>query len=84
MRTMIVTSALVGTLAGLAAGLLAQDGALVTGRVSAAEHEIDEGYFAIGNDSFVVLKPGSPAHEWMARHVGQSVTIAINTTGPTY
>ena len=50
-------------LATLAVG--AYDSAEVTGRVDATEQESGEGYFAIGADTMIVVKPGSDMHAWL-------------------
>ncbi len=53
------------------------DGFGVAGRVSATDSEADEGYFGIGQETVVVAKPGSGAHSWLKRHVGQSVRVNL-------
>ena len=45
--------------------------------VSAADHELGEGYFSLGDDMTAVVKPGSPLHAFLARHRGQTVTITF-------
>ena len=68
---MICTAVLIGWPA--AAG----DQVDVTAEVSAADHELEEGYFALGQDAAIVAKPGTPLHRWLRTHVGQRVKIVI-------
>jgi hypothetical protein len=81
MRRWVVALAGAATLgymtAGWAAGL---DEATVVGRVSAAEHEIQEGYFSMGEETTLVARPGSELHRWLARHRGQKVRLLITTS----
>jgi hypothetical protein len=51
--------------------------AVVEGNVTAAEHEINEGYFAIGQETTVVAKPGSGLHDWLSRHNGQRIVLRL-------
>ena len=51
--------------------------AVVEGNITAAEHEITEGYFAIGQETTVVAKPGSDLHSWLSRHNGQRIVIRL-------
>lgn len=55
----------------------AGDSVDVTAEVSAADHELEEGYFGVGQDAAIVAKPGSPLHRWLRTHVGQRVRIVI-------
>jgi hypothetical protein len=63
--------------AGWAAGL---DEAMVVGRVSAADHEIAEGYFSMGEEATLVAKPGSELYRWLASHRGEKVRLVITTS----
>jgi hypothetical protein len=81
MRTQVIAAAL-GVLVGLGAGLAASSDVHVFGTLTAEPHEVEEGYFAIGTDSYLVLKPGSPAHEWMRERVGQRLTVTVSAAGP--
>lgn len=49
----------------------------VTAEISAADHEVEEGYFGVGQDAAIVTKPGTPLHRWLRTHVGQRVRIVI-------
>jgi hypothetical protein len=57
--------------------LRADDGLQVTGQVTATDQEADEGYFAVGQETMVVVKPGSGMHNWMRSHMGQKVTVTV-------
>jgi hypothetical protein len=62
-------------LSGLA--LAAQQGFTLTGRVGATDQEAQEGYFAIDNQTMIVVKPGSELHNYMRARVGQRVRVTI-------
>jgi hypothetical protein len=53
--------------------------AVVEGDVTAAEHEVSEGYFAIGQETTLVAKPGSDLHAWLSRHNGRRVVIRLES-----
>jgi hypothetical protein len=75
MRRFLAFVALVGMLlSGLA---LAQQGFTLTGRVGATDQEAQEGYFAIDNQTMIVVKPGSDLHNYMRARVGQRVRVTI-------
>jgi hypothetical protein len=74
MRRLVV---IVMTLALLAGVALAQQGFTLRGRVGATDQEAQEGYFAIDNQTMIVVKPGSDLHAYMKSRVGQRVRITI-------
>ena len=45
--------------------------------LSAAEHEVQEGYFAVGQEVTLVAKPGSRLQGWLKRHNGQRIVIRL-------
>jgi hypothetical protein len=49
----------------------------MTVQVSSAEHETEEGYFALGKDATVMAKPGTPLHRFLARQNGHQVRITL-------
>ncbi len=63
----------------LAAGvvLAAQQGFTVRGRIGATDQEAQEGYFAVDNQTMIVVKPGSDLHGYLRSRVGQRVRISI-------
>lgn len=56
----------------------AGDGAEVRGVVSASDHEADEGYFGLGNDTMLMVKPGSSLEAWLRSHTGQKVKLTLD------
>jgi hypothetical protein len=76
MRRIVVVLLTLGLfLAGVA--LAAQQGFTVRGRVGATDQEAQEGYFAIDNQTMVVVKPGTDLHAYLRARVGQRVRITI-------
>ena len=75
MRRFLVFVALIGILvSGLA---VAQQGFTLSGRVGATDQEAQEGYFAIDNQTMIVVKPGSELHDYLRARVGQRVRVTI-------
>ena len=73
------SAVLVAFLAVLLMGLVvaAQEGFSVSGRIGATDQEAQEGYFAIDNQTMIVVKPGSQLHAYLKSKVGQRVRITI-------
>jgi hypothetical protein len=46
-------------------------------QVSSADHEIEEGYFALGEQGTVMVKPGSDLYKFLSRHRGERVKIVL-------
>lgn len=66
-------------LAGLTAGW-ASDGpeeTTLTVEVTSADHEIEEGYFALGKEGTVMARPGSDLHRFLSRQRGRTVRIVL-------
>jgi hypothetical protein len=57
------------------------DETVVTAKVSSAEHESAEGYFAIGSEATVIAKPGSELHRFLVRQNGRKVRISVTAIG---
>jgi hypothetical protein len=55
--------------------------AVVTVQVSAAEHEAQEGYFSLGDDTTVMVKPGTDLHQFLNSRRGKKITIRITDGG---
>jgi hypothetical protein len=55
----------------------AQEGFSVGGRLSATEQEAQEGYFAVDQQTMLVVKPNSPLHTYLKGKVGQRVRITV-------
>ena len=62
-------------LAGVVAA--AQQGFTIRGRIGATDQEAQEGYFAVDNQTMIVVKPGSELHAYLRSRVGQRVRISI-------
>jgi hypothetical protein len=76
MRRFVAFLALIGLLlSGLA--LAAQQGFTLSGRIGATDQEAQEGYFAIDNQTMIVVKPGSELHNYLRARVGQRVRVTI-------
>ena len=71
-------------LAGLSVGRASdRDEAVVTVQVSSADHELDEGYFALGDSATVMVKPGSDLYRFLSRQRGRKVKIVLQeAAGP--
>ena len=61
-----------------------RDEAVVTVVVSAAEHELEEGYFSLGESTTLVAKPGSDLYAFLRRQRGHRIKISMTAEpGPT-
>ena len=82
----------IATTAWLAAALLVlgfsigrasdTDETVVTVQVNSADHEVQEGYFALGEQATVMVKPGSELFQFLARQRGRKVRIVLTETAP--
>jgi hypothetical protein len=73
---MVVALVLVGLSLGWAADR--RDETVLTVEVSSAAHEVEEGYFALGENATVMAKPGSDLHRFLTRHRGRTVRIVLS------
>lgn len=65
-------------LVGLSVGRAAdRDETILTVQVSSADHEIQEGYFTLGDSVTVMVKPGSNLHRFLTRQRGRKVKISL-------
>jgi hypothetical protein len=76
MRRLLVLITLLGTLL-LGFTVAAQEGFIVTGRLSATDQEADEGYFAVDQQTMIVVKPGSDLHTYLRGMAGKRVRITV-------
>ncbi len=53
------------------------DETVVVGEITAADHEVEEGYFALGQKATLIAQPGTKLHGWLANHRGQRVRVLI-------
>ncbi len=83
MRIAIATGVTVALfLAGLAVGRASDsDEATLTVQVTAADHEVEEGYFSLGDSATLVAKPGSDLHRFLSRQRGRKVKITLKEAG---
>jgi len=66
-------------LVGLSVGRASdRDETTVTVQVSSADHELQEGYFTLGDSVTVMVKPGSDVHRFLTRQRGRKVKIALS------
>jgi hypothetical protein len=79
MRRLVLVVIVAVVLMGLAAA--AQNGFSVAGRIGATDQEIQEGYFAIDQQTMIVVKPNSDLHAYLKGKVGQRVRITIEPSG---
>jgi hypothetical protein len=76
MRRLAVLVTLIVTLL-LGWGVAAQEGFSLIGRLSATDQEADEGYFAIDQQTMIVVKPGSELHAYLRGQAGKHVRITV-------
>lgn len=74
--------AVVGLTFGVLGGAVASglNEAAVVAQLTAADHEVDEGYFSLGDGATVIARPGSDLHRWLSAHRGQKVRLRVETT----
>jgi hypothetical protein len=71
---MIVAMLLLGLSIGRASD---KDETVVTVQVNSADHEVQEGYFALGEQATVMVKPGSDLYQFLSRQRGRKVKIVL-------
>lgn len=60
-----------------------RDQAVVTVEVSSADHELQEGYFTLGDSATLVVKPGSSLYSFLSRQRGRKVKVVLTeASGP--
>jgi hypothetical protein len=82
LSTAWLTLALV-VLGFVAGGANNRDETVMTVQVSSADHEIQEGYFTLGDNTTVMVKPGSDLYKFLARQRGRKVKIVLSEAGGT-
>jgi hypothetical protein len=58
-------------------GVRANGGIELRGHLNANETEMQEGYFAVAQDTVLMVRPGSSLHQWLKDHHGQTVRIVV-------
>jgi len=77
-KAMVGWMVLAALLLGMSLGRAADgDEAVLTAKVSSADHETDEGYFSLGKDTTLLVKPGTDLHRFLTRENGRDVKITI-------
>ena len=78
----LITLALV--IAAFAVGRASdRDEAVMTVQVSAADHELLEGYFTLGDSATVMAKKGSALYNFLSRQRGKKIKLVLTeSSGP--
>jgi hypothetical protein len=58
-----------------------RDETILTVQVSSADHEAEEGYFSLGDNATVMVKPGSDLFKFLSRQRGKKVRITLSEAG---
>ncbi len=71
-------------LVGLSVGRASdRDETTVTVRITSADHEVQEGYFSLGDNVTVIAKPGTDLYRFLARQRGHNVKLQLTeAAGP--
>jgi len=73
-------------LVGISIGRAAErekDETMMTVQVNSADHEVQEGYFALGEQATVMVKPGSELYQFLSRQRGRKVKIVLTEASAT-
>ena len=54
-----------------------KDETIINVEVNSADHELQDGYFALGEQGTVLAKPGSDLYMFLSRQRGQKVKIVL-------
>jgi hypothetical protein len=73
--SLVILAAAIMVLGSLGVG--AHDGLELKGHLNANETEREEGYFALAQDTVLMVRPGSPEHRWLKAHAGQTVRLVL-------
>jgi hypothetical protein len=71
---LVIAALLLGVNAGRAFDV---DETIINVEVNSADHELQEGYFALGEQGTVLAKPGSALYMFLSRQRGQKVKIVL-------
>ena len=82
LMTALVTLALI--IAAFAVGRASnRDEAVMTVQVSSADHELQEGYFTLGDSATVMVKRGSDLYNFLSRQRGRKIKLVLTeASGP--
>ncbi len=60
-----------------------RDETSLTVQVSSADHEQEEGYFSLGDNATVIVKPGSDLYQFLTRQRGRKIKVVFQeSAGP--
>ena len=77
-RVSVMVLAAMLVLAGYGLGRASdKDQAVVTVKVTSADHEVQEGYFSLGEATTVMVKPGTDLYQFLARHRDRTITVTL-------
>ena len=79
---LLVCLSLALLLLGLGRMIDAGDQMSISGFVSATDQDASEGYFAVGGDALVVVKPQSGLQRWLTAHSGQRIRVTLEPAAP--
>jgi hypothetical protein len=66
-------------LVGLGVGWASdKDETTATVQVTSADHELQEGYFSLGDSATIVAKPGSDLYRFLVRQRGKKIRIVFS------
>ena len=69
-------------LVGLSVGRASdKDQAILTAKVTSADHEAAEGYFSLGDTATVVARPGSDLYRFLVRQRGHKIKVILTEAG---
>ena len=54
-----------------------RDETIVTVQVTSADHELEEGYFSLGDTTTLMAKPGTDLHRFLSRQRGKKIKIVM-------
>ena len=78
-----VTLALIVMLALTVGRASDRDEAVMTVQVTSADHELQEGYFSLGEGATVIAQPGSDLHKFLSRQRGRKIKVVLTESGGT-
>ena len=66
---------------GMGVGHASQrDETILTVQVGSADHELQEGYFTLGADATLMVKPGTDLYKFLSRQRGRTIKITLTDT----
>jgi hypothetical protein len=78
--TVVVLMALL--LAGFIVGRASErQETVITVQVTSADHEVEEGYFSLGDSATLIVKPGSDFHRFLTNRRGHRITVTLTDGG---